>query len=79
MNKLKITRFPSKNMLIYPLNFGNVYMKYKLYGDASRYIKNYKVIKLNDDKSHKNMTKLWDINLIFNKLVKKGILEIKYI
>jgi len=77
--RIKITNFPSKNMLIYPINFKNIYAHYKLYGDASKHIKNFKVVKMNGNDSVKNMNKFWGINLVFNKLVKKGIMEIKYI
>ena len=76
---LKITNFPSKDFTIYPMDFRNVFMHYKLYGDASKYIKNFKVIKLSDDKTYNKMNKLWAVHFIFKRICKKGIIELRYV
>lgn len=78
-HKLIINNLDNKSLLLYPKDFGNIYLKYNLTEEYSKFLRNIKILKLNKNiTGKKDQCKYWGIKFIFSKIPRRGELMLSY-
>lgn len=77
--KIEINHIDRKSFTFYDPKFRNVFIKYEVTEEFSKYLDKIRVIQLRDKYEFRNMNRYWALSFDFKKIPKKGGIKLKYI